>query len=102
MAFKMKGFSGFKQTQDQKRAKTTKDIMSPAGFEAVKKRQISDSYAKPGGDPKYYKRLAKLGDTRQAAIDKKNAEQRRKAILDIEIDYSQGVKSGKYKNPYKK
>tara|TARA_R100000697_G_scaffold22935_1_gene30508 strand:+ start:227 stop:511 length:285 start_codon:yes stop_codon:yes gene_type:complete len=54
MAFKMKGFSGFKQTQDQRRIKTTKDIMSPAGFEAIKRRQIKDSYNEPGGSPREY------------------------------------------------
>ena len=54
MAFKMRGFSGFKQTQDKKRIKTVKDIMSPAGFEVVKRRQIKDSYNEPGGSPKEY------------------------------------------------
>jgi|TARA_R100000482_G_C4975125_1_gene80818 hypothetical protein len=65
MAFKMKGFSGFKQTQNQRRIRTTKDIMSPAGFEAVKRRQIKDSYNEPGGSPREYQ------------IRKRNERQRR-------------------------
>tara|TARA_A100000172_G_C3034228_1_gene107887 strand:- start:1262 stop:1543 length:282 start_codon:yes stop_codon:yes gene_type:complete len=62
MAFKMKGFSGFK-TPDKKRVKTTKDIMSPEGREAVKRRQKSDSYNEPGGDPKEY--IKRKKDSRQ-------------------------------------
>ncbi len=97
MAFKMKGFSGFKQTPDEK---TTKDIMSPEGLDVVEKRQIRDSYAEPGGDPVEYQRMKKQGKKRQDEIDKKNKEKVEKAKKDILLDYFEGVKSGKYKNPY--
>ena len=96
MAFKMKGFSGFKQTSKR----TTKDIMSPEGFNAVIKRQKRDSYAEPGGDPDEYQRMKKQGQKRQDKIDKKNKENVEKAKKDILRDYFEGVKSGKYKNPY--
>lgn len=68
MAFKMKGFSGFKQPQDQKRIRTTKDAMSPAGFEAIKKRQIKDSYAEPGGSPKEYEMRKKSSKRRFRSV----------------------------------
>ena len=102
MAFKMKGFSGFKQTNGKKRTKMVKDPLSPAGFEAIKNYNYLQSYAEPGGDPAEYRRRAIRGRKEQDAINRKKQEKLNKALMDIEIDYSQGVKSGKYKNPYKK